>query len=406
MLSAADFLYPMLLLFAAAGFWGVVRVDPNRQSARWFGLAYLAGAVAFIMEIFRFAIPDPVIALIAGGAFNVMTLGFVAGLILRADRKPPMKLLAGISVFVTIAGAVLSLTTLPASIRVCLAQFSASMSLLIGVVYCRDRLNANIDRMIMALMVTLTTVLIASPIVSYLISGGLPQTSAEYEVSALFSSVRFAVGSFSLAMAMLLVWEYVAGAISDLRNLADRDKLTGVLNRRGFENKFQMLRVMAQADEKQVALILFDLDFFKSVNDNYGHCVGDAVIKAVAEVLNAHSGEEGIAARLGGEEFVMALPVASLDEADKAAEVIRNRWQRRVHYAGDTEFGSTVSIGVALNTPRETGPLATLARADEALYLAKNSGRNKMVSETDLNVAKLRLSATWPQGQQVKDAVK
>ena len=403
MLSAADFLYPMLLLFAAAGFWGVVRVDPNRQSARWFGLAYLAGAVAFIMEIFRFAIPDPIIALIAGGAFNMMTLGFVVGLILRADRKPPMKILSGICVLMTFTGAALSLTTLPVSIRICLAQFFSGLSLLIGVVYCRDRLSAKIDRMIMTLMVALTTVLLAAPIVSYLI-GDLPHTAAEYEVSALFSYVRFAVGSFSLAMAMLLVWEYVAGAISDLRRLANRDNLTSLLNRRGFETKFADLRATAQLDKKQVALILLDLDAFKDVNDRFGHGVGDAALKSLADLLEVHCGEAGIAARLGGEEFVIALPVSALSEAIGCAEQVRTRWQRRVHYAGDNEFSSTVSIGVALNAPRELTASKTLVRADEALYLAKNSGRNKVISETDLNVAKLRSSVAATDSARANEA--
>ena len=247
--------------------------------------------------------------------------------------------------------------------------------------------------------------LVLTPIVTYF-TMGLPQTRAEYDASILFTAVRFAVGVMSLGTAMLLVGEYLGVMISDLKNLADRDKLTGLLNRRGFENQFQTLCATSQTDKKQVALILLDIDFFKSVNDNYGHVVGDAVIRALADVLTVHSGKEGMAARLGGEEFVVVLPVSSLGEAEQCAELIRLRWQKRVHYSSDTEFCSTVSIGIALTAPGDHTVVATLERADDALYLAKKTGRNKTVSEADLNVAKLRMSAVPLEKPRVQGAVK
>ena len=97
-------------------------------------------------------------------------------------------------------------------------------------------------------------------------------------------------------------------------------------------------------------------------------------------------------------------PVSALSEAIACAELVRTRWHRRVHYAGDNEFSSTVSIGVALNAPRELTASKTLVRADEALYLAKNSGRNKVISETDLNVAKLRSSVAATDSARANEA--
>ena len=392
MLTAVDFFYPTLLLFAAAGFRSVLRVRPDKHSARWFAAAYAAGAMAFVAELFRFAVAKPLLALLSGGSFSVMALCFAVGLILRADRKPPMRLFFGICLLSTVASCALGMTTISISVRIFIVQLLAGLTLAIGIAYSKDRFKTTIDKVVLSLTAVLACFLVFTPIITYF-TLGLPQTRAEYDTSILFTAVRFTVGVMSLGTAMLLVGEYLGVMISDLRRLADRDKLTGLLNRRGFENRLQTLRATSQTDKKQVALILFDLDLFKSVNDNFGHGVGDAVIKAMADVLNAHRGEEGIAARLGGEEFVVALPVVTLDEAGIAAELIRERWQRRVHYAGDEEFGSTVSIGIALNMPHEAGVLATLARADEALYLAKHSGRNNVKTQTDVQVAKLKAAA-------------
>ena len=405
MLTALDFFYPTLLLFAAAGFWSVLRVRPDKHSARWFAAAYAAGAMAFIAELFRFAVAKHLLALLSGGSFSVMALCFTVGLILRADRKPPMGLLFGICLLSILATCAFSMTTISISVRICIVQVLAGLSLAIGIAYSKGRFKTTIDKVVLSLTVMLAGFLVLTPIVTYF-TVGLPQTRAEYDASILFTAVRFAVGVMSLGTAMLLVGEYLGVMISDLKNLADRDKLTGLLNRRGFENQFQTLCATSQTDKKQVALILLDIDFFKSVNDNYGHVVGDAVIRALADVLTVHSGKEGMAARLGGEEFVVVLPVSSLDEAEQCAELIRLRWQKRVHYSSDTEFRSTVSIGIALTAPGDHTVVATLERADDALYLAKKTGRNKTVSEADLNVAKLRMSAVPPEKPRVQGAVK
>ena len=405
MLTALDFFYPTLLLFAAAGFWSVLRVRPDKHSAQWFAAAYAAGAMAFIAELFRFAVAKHLLALLSGGSFSVMALCFTVGLILRADRKPPMGLLFGICLLSILASCAFSMTTISISVRICIVQVLAGLSLAIGIAYSKGRFKTTIDKVVLSLTVMLAGFLVLTPIVTYF-TVGLPQTRAEYDASILFTAVRFAVGVMSLGTAMLLVGEYLGVMISDLKNLADRDKLTGLLNRRGFENQFQTLCATSQTDKKQVALILLDIDFFKSVNDNYGHVVGDAVIRALADVLTVHSGKEGMAARVGGEEFVVALPVSSLGEAEQCAELIRLRWQKRVHYSSDTEFRSTVSIGIALTAPGDHTVVATLERADDALYLAKKTGRNKTVSEADLNVAKLRMSAVPLEKPRVQGAVK
>lgn len=349
------------------------------------------GATAFIAELFRFTIPNYSLSLIGGGAFSAMTVCFVVGWVMRAGSTPPRRLLISVGIFATLTAWIMSFTTLSIAVRVCLIQFLAGFNLAIGMFYARVRLKSLLDYTVMFLVTGLVLILILQPFVLFFTTG-LPQTRAEYDVSLMFSIVRFALGVAALSTAMLLVGEYISLIISDLRYVADRDKLTGLLNRRGFENAFIPLNASTQARNEQVALILFDLDNFKTVNDTYGHVVGDQVIKGLGDLLKSHSGDNGIAARMGGEEFVLALPVASLKDGVKHAELMRQRWARRAHYAEEEEFSCTASIGVALHAA-ETLSTVTFTKADEALYLAKQTGRNKVVSETDLHVAKLRVSA-------------
>ena len=174
-------------------------------------------------------------------------------------------------------------------------------------------------------------------------------------------------------------------------NLAVLDPLTGLYNRRYAET--YMRRVIAQANEaaQPFALMLLDLDRFKSVNDTYGHNVGDEVLIEAAQRLQANVREVDLLARHGGEEFLIAMPATDFDAASRAAERLRQ-------VIGDTPVRTsgrgidvpiTVSIGVTVCTgaPDGTHTLPGLiAAADRALYMSKNDGRN-LVSFADIAAA-------------------
>ncbi len=166
----------------------------------------------------------------------------------------------------------------------------------------------------------------------------------------------------------------------ELSYLATRDALTGCLNRRSFAEQFGLAFEAAHADETPLSCIMVDLDHFKSVNDNFGHAVGDEVIKMLAEVLQANTRKDDLVGRYGGEEFCLVLPGMPVEMAVKLAERIR----LRVKDESSTRFENgprvTASLGVAslLDEPKDPGELNHLA--DEALYAAKQSGRNRVVS--------------------------
>jgi len=167
-------------------------------------------------------------------------------------------------------------------------------------------------------------------------------------------------------------------ANTQLREFSRRDPLTGAYNRRHFREVFeQQLHEAPQG--RALALLLADLDNFKQINDTHGHLVGDDCLRSVARCFNeALEGREALVARFGGEEFVAVLRVADAQEALQAAEVLRQRTLSTPVYSGRRHVRLSVSIGVhtVAADHRRMTPEEVLRLADEALYRAKNDGRN------------------------------
>ncbi|OAT19368.1 adenylyl cyclase [Buttiauxella noackiae ATCC 51607] len=163
---------------------------------------------------------------------------------------------------------------------------------------------------------------------------------------------------------------------------ADYDYLTGVHSRSGLYEALKITAPLMHKPGQKLCVMLLDIDYFKRINDNYGHECGDVVLRAFAAQLRKAVGEEGLVARLGGEEFVVACSTNSEDEGYKIAEKIRQSIELTAfRYQQQTLF-ITVSIGLAATTPEKQSLLdafnALLAEADKYLYLSKRSGRNQV----------------------------
>jgi diguanylate cyclase (GGDEF)-like protein len=157
------------------------------------------------------------------------------------------------------------------------------------------------------------------------------------------------------------------------------DALTGLWNRRHFDE--QLERVLAETDRfgGSCALVICDIDLFKQVNDNYGHDAGDVVLVRVAEVLREGVRTVDVCARLGGEELALILPQTALEGAVELADRLRLQIEAlAVAHAGIT-VRVTVSMGVATYRAGEPGKAQLFKRADEKLYEAKHAGRNRVV---------------------------
>lgn len=158
------------------------------------------------------------------------------------------------------------------------------------------------------------------------------------------------------------------------------DSLTGLFNRRWLDETLPELVARHHAQNRPMALLMLDIDHFKSFNDTFGHLSGDQALTAVARTLQAHIRNGDQAARFGGEEFVLILPETATAEASRIATRLRHaiRRTRITSHEGAALPGVTVSIGLAEILPAESAE-SLLARADAALYQAKQEGRNRLV---------------------------
>lgn len=166
-----------------------------------------------------------------------------------------------------------------------------------------------------------------------------------------------------------------------LLNLATRDGKTGLLNLNHFKQLLENeIEEAKKNGSKQISIIMADVDFFKRINDSFGHLAGDDVLKGVAEVLKRNSGgKNSFACRYGGEEFLLMLPNNDGENAEKLAEKLRKEIQEKEFLLGDkkTPHFVTASLGVVTFNRKETTD-EFIKRVDKALYHAKETGRNRV----------------------------
>jgi diguanylate cyclase (GGDEF)-like protein len=170
------------------------------------------------------------------------------------------------------------------------------------------------------------------------------------------------------------------------KELAERDGLTGLYNRRAFTELLG--QAVAREDRSaagRLSLIILDLDHFKKLNDTYGHPAGDAALKSAAEVLRRHLRKGDQAARYGGEEFVVILPSADEEGARHQAERVRKALAGHQLVFEGARISMTASFGLAVWPGDGKEPEALLASADRALYAAKQAGRNRVVAASSLS---------------------
>ena len=158
--------------------------------------------------------------------------------------------------------------------------------------------------------------------------------------------------------------------------LARTDFLTGMNNRRSFYDLCQTPFRLARRHGEDLAVILFDIDRFKKINDEYGHAVGDEVIRTLARIVTRTGRESDVAGRVGGEEFAILLPQTNAKNAHELAERLREQMERSVVHLGNREVKFTASFGVAQMAAGCESLEALVASADGAMYEAKERGKN------------------------------
>jgi len=196
-------------------------------------------------------------------------------------------------------------------------------------------------------------------------SGGDDFLTKPIKPQHLISSVRSRVKRFRL-----------------LRSRMVRDSMTGLLNHTTTHEFLENEVARALRNKTNLCVAALDIDHFKAVNDVHGHGVGDVVIKSLSRLLRQRLRSNDVIGRMGGEEFAAVLSETSKEEAEQIFNGIRQAFSDIEHPSGDKKFSVTLSCGIA-EYPRYETPTGLLEAADKALYVAKNSGRNRVVLNTD-----------------------
>jgi diguanylate cyclase (GGDEF)-like protein len=168
-----------------------------------------------------------------------------------------------------------------------------------------------------------------------------------------------------------------------LKVLATVDGMTGLFNRRHFLSLAEIEWSRYQRYSRPMSLILFDIDRFKSINDSFGHYAGDHVIMQIADICRKQKRKSDIIARFGGEEFLMLLPETDLAAARRVAERLRRKVEMSAFSVVSKAITTTVSIGVAEANATMASIFDLIKLADKALYIAKDSGRNRVCAADD-----------------------
>lgn len=370
---------PLVFGLFAVGFLCIYQMRPT-TSALVISLSYVFGALSFIADLIFQNSTLLITRVPIAGLYAITIALLVGGLSLHYRGRAPWKLLGGVIVLHLVVYAYLMMIEAH-WIRSFSANFGCGILSAIGLFAFRGKLDRTLDRVLLAVYAVSCLQCFLRPIAIALFAAG-PLTAENHNETTFIFTMHFVVGACAVTMGMTLLVVFSQAIFNDLRDSSVTDVLTGINNRRGFDDAGTAL--LQNHAMEPVSLILADLDHFKSVNDNHGHAFGDRVIASFGALIGDYAKFGRVAGRQGGEEFALLLPGVSLAMAAELAESIRRRFASTSIQDGETRIGITASFGVA--EQRDGESLSRLmSRADQALYVSKDAGRNRVTC--DLEVA-------------------
>lgn len=366
----------MILLVFSTGFTILFLMQRNLRQSAWFAAAYLCGAAAFFVSFFRANLDVAFVSYGSNTAFLLVPALLCKGLAVRYRTPFPLGafavafilLYAGLSWFLYVDPDIYA--------RMLVINSCAAFGFALGARVVAPRRTLVIDNIIRGMMAAFAVLYFLRPIVVMSMSTG-ELTDANYAASAFSMSLEFASSVCALAFAITLFFAQGMDIVAELARRSQQDFLSGLLNRRGFEEQAAAFLERQSRAGIPVSLVTFDIDRFKRINDRHGHACGDRVIAAVGDVLRKRTRASDICGRIGGEEFALLLWASDGAGARIAAEGLRLALeQARI----GVDFGAepvTASFGAAARMEGESLD-ALFARADAALYAAKQAGRNRV----------------------------
>ncbi len=330
------------------------------------GAGILCFALAFISQ--------QAIWFLLGGGFVAVAPGLMWKAARALDAKPAPILLVLAGVVIVVGGGAIPYSRAVAPL---LSETVGAAYALAGAVSLwsgrRERLPARWP--LVALMALHGAVLLVGAVGT--LGGGVPSGAAPPVLSP-FGLIHFEANIFAIGTAV-----FVLALINERKEVASQaaakiDGLTGIFNRAAFMESATRAVERCRRDEAPVSVVMFDLDFFKGINDTHGHAIGDGVIRKFCEVAAKTMRPHDLIGRMGGEEFAVAMPGSGAEAAHALAERIRATFVDQCRCIGDREVAATVSGGVSTSETADHSLSAMLEYADIALYRAKAAGRNRV----------------------------
>lgn len=352
----------------------------NQRSQTYVAIAavsYVMSSLAFLIQDVGPSLPMDLNRLPANVCFLLAACLLIGAVLRRYGLRIPYLAFAAIVIAGT-AGMWWFLVEQPSlTWRIYLINFLLGTVAAIGAVKLRNVEKRHaIDRLLFWVTVISAANFYLRPAIIMLVVGTFDDFGS-FQQSLYWTTVQFTQALISIMFALSLMVAIAIDLIGELKREANTDKLSGLLNRRGFEQEGAALLARCREQNLSACLMIADLDHFKQINDNWGHAAGDRVIGLFGQQIAAQASGYMVAGRIGGEEFAVIVPGIGLGAARRFAEALRTGLAERA--AGNLPRGlaPTVSVGLCLSTPG--AELYDLMRqADEALYRAKALGRDQV----------------------------
>ncbi|GLQ54480.1 GGDEF domain-containing protein [Devosia nitrariae] len=378
-MSAATFVLTINLFIAAifaVSFGVVAAYQKTSDAARWQSAAYGLGVFNVVLEFILPFQEDPRLVGIAIFLdFLLATLLIVVGLARHYRQPVPWRVLGGILAVSTVTILVIIDWPRGSFARMVLYQAPYAAVMTVGAwVILRHKAKRALDLILGGLFILSALQFLAKPLLAAAIGSG---ASPQDYINSTYAAISQTAGAFLLiANGLLILLILVRNLMEEMTARSETDKLSGLFNRRGFDDRVGPGIATLRRTGMPGTMIIADLDNFKAINDTHGHECGDAVIVAFARLLKESAGEHFIVGRLGGEEFGVFMPGVEASGARLLAENVRTRFAALV-FPFSASLRTTVSMGVSQIEPGDSHSDA-LRRADGALYQAKREGRNRV----------------------------
>lgn len=314
-------------------------------------------------------------AMVSGGFYTLAVLAAAEGVLLRSRRC--LGPIADFAIFATISGLLWYFFYVDRNLvaRIYVQNFGYGLVLVIAAIrLSRLRKGRLVDRILFWTLLAFGLHFMPRTVLT--VGFSAPTGELAFANSVFWQTLQLSLAVLGSGLAMAILAAAVTDMIDDLRRERDVDPLTGLFNRRGFEERISPL---LQSNPRSASLILCDIDHFKSINDTSGHHVGDVILQEIGSILRGSARRGDVVGRLGGEEFAVLLPGASLSDAYECAERLRLAVARLSFVALTDRKGATASFGAATLEEADTWE-ALYKLADARLYQAKRTGRNRTVA--------------------------